>query len=438
MEFSHALILNKTSGLCQSYPRHSFIKGKTKRIVVYFSTMEEQKLIFDGKIDALAIMQKAKRFVHIFLVKHLPSHFVFHNYDHAEQTVAVAQDFSGKAMLPLEDELALLLAAWFHDVGYVEGRKDHEERSVDIFQDFQKVESLPKKLTDSVIELILSTKEDAQTESLQQKILHDANWAWLGRKRFFRRGSLLRLERERCEGKTYTLQDWNEYLLELQLKQTFYTAWAKEEFDTRKNKNIAKQRENLLDAEKKTTRKITGKDFGRGVDTLYRVTLRNHINMSTIADGKANMIISINTLVLSILITAAAAAMSAGSFTIDDNLSVFVPTLILMITALSAIIFAVFSAIPKVAGVDFTMSDVKENKVSLLFFGNFLRVSEPEFVNYLNDLKTDQESLYDDLSHDLYNLGRVLEKKYRLLNISYRVFVGGLVLSVLSFLLLCI
>ena len=94
-----------------------------------------------------------------------------------------------------------------------------------------------------------------------------------------------------------------------------------------------------------------------------------------------------------------------------------------------------FSALPKVAGEEFTKEDVKQHKVSLLFFGNFLRISKPKFVSHLRDLKKDQELLYDDLSRDLYNLGGVLQKKYRLLNISYRIFIGGLVASFIAFLL---
>ena len=54
----------------------------------------------------------------------------------------------------------------------------------------------------------------------------------------------------------------------------------------------------------------------------------------------------------------------------------------------------------------------------------------------MSNLKIDQEELYNDLSRDLYNLGLVLRKKYRLLTISYNVFVGGLVLSVLVFLII--
>jgi hypothetical protein len=158
------------------------------------------------------------------------------------------------------------------------------------------------------------------------------------------------------------------------------------------------------------------------------------MNLSSIADGKANMIISINTLVLSILITAASAGFSMTDIGQSGNLKFAIPIIVLMVTSLTAIIFGVLSAMPKVSGQEFSLEDVREHKVSILYFGNFLKIGKGEFVDYLRELKEDQEILYDDLSRDLYNLGAVLRKKYRLLSIAYRVFVGGLALSVLTFL----
>ncbi len=225
-------------------------------------------------------------------------------------------------------------------------------------------------------------------------------------------------------------------MLDKLVTQKFYTAAGQDRFTGRLVKNIARQRDLTNQAQTKTTRKKTGKDFGRGVDTLYRVTLRNHINLSRIADGKANMIISINTVVLSIIITAGAFGFSLEQFSIQASLTYIIPVLMLMATALATIVIAVLSAIPKVVTDDFTIEDVKAHKVSILFFGNFLRLSKDDFVEHLRELKRDEEVLYDDLSRDLYNLGAVLQRKYRLLSISYRVFIAGMILSFLAFVIL--
>ncbi|MDX1667106.1 MAG: DUF5706 domain-containing protein, partial [Saprospiraceae bacterium] len=291
-----------------------------------------------------------------------------------------------------------------------------------------------EEMMQKVERLILSTTPGRDPETTLEKILHDANWSFLGRKRFERRGRLLRLEIENTEGKKYDLYDWSKKMLDMQVGKKFYTAWAVDEYSKRKNKNIAQQREYIVKARKRTIRKKTGKNFGRGVDTVYRVTLRNHINLSSIADGKANMIISINTVILSILITVGSAGFSMQSLSIDENLKFIIPILVLMLGSLTAIVFAVLSAIPKVSGARLNKADLLKEEASLLYFGNFLQLEKEEFVKYLRDLKEDQEVLYDDLSRDLYNLGKVLNKKYRLLTIAYRTFVIGLAASVLSML----
>jgi predicted metal-dependent HD superfamily phosphohydrolase len=378
------------------------------------------------------LQEEVQQYVYEYLSTHLPSSFVFHDYTHAEEVAEVAEELAEAAELSEQDKATLFLAAWFHDTGYCEGKDEHEVQSVEIFKQFAAHRIDPLINREAVQQLILSTKHNIQPESRLEKLLHDANYAYLGRKRFARRGRLLRLEEEAIQGKKFSLYDWQQHMLELQLETKFYTPEGHTAFAKRKNKNIASQREDIVKARKTTVRKKTGKDFGRGVDTIYRVTLRNHINLSSIADGKANMIISINTLVLSILITAGSAGFSLST-SIQENLGYIIPVLILMLTSLVAITFAVFSAIPKVSGQDFTEEDVKQHKVSLLYFGNFLKLEKREFVGYLRDLKEDQEVLYDDLSRDLYNLGMVLRKKYRLLTYAYRTFVGGLVLSFLVF-----
>lgn len=378
------------------------------------------------------ITQKAEGYIRQLLAEKLSTDYVFHNYDHAQEVAGQCEEMAEYADLPEEESEDLILAGWFHDVGYIDGADGHEKRSAEIAREFLKEENHPENRVERIEKLILSTHPDEKPTTDLQQLLHDATWSFLGRKRFFRRGELLLLEKETLRGSKQSLEKNDKELLELILSERFLTAAGREEYATRKNKNIAKQRNNIVKSQKKTVRRKTGKDFGRGVDTLYRTTLRNHIDLSSIADGKANMIISINTLVLSILITVSTTELSFSNLSGSDNLYLLAPIVVLMLTSLSTIIFAVFSAMPKASGNTFKEDDVKRHKVSLLFFGNFLQIPKERFVDHLNSLKENQELLYDDLSKDLYNLGMVLKKKYHLLNISYTLFVGGLVLSLLT------
>ncbi len=381
------------------------------------------------------ITEQARDYVQSQMLEKLSPNFVFHNFEHTEELTEVCASLSEAAGLPEEERTVLLLAATFLDAGYTRQTEAFQDASAEMAAEYLKQQGRGVEEIQAVTALLqhFARKEPASTLA---KMLHDAYWSFLGRKRFFRRGDLLRLEWEAVKGETYSLYEWNEKLLDIQLETKYYTPWAQEAFTKRRNKNIADQREEIAKAHRQTVRKKTGKDFGRGVDTIYRVTLRNHINLSSIADGKANMIISINTLVLSILLTAGSASFSLATFSNTDNLFFIIPVILLMLSSLAAIVFAVFSAIPQTAGVEFTREDVKQHRVSLLYFGNFLKLERDEFIEYLRDLKEDQEVLYDDLSRDLYNLGAVLKRKYRLLTIAYRIFVAGLVISVSVFLVM--
>ena len=369
------------------------------------------------------------------LLTHLPSTYLFHNFEHAREVVGVVQKLAKSSDLSSSEREDLVLAAWFHDLGYIRQRKQHQQASAALARQFLEDKGYEEERIVRIEQLIQSSQATEEPSDLSERILHDARWSFLGRKRFFRKGRLLLLENEQVDGLSYTQQERQKILLDLQLETPFYTPWANERYYARRIKNISSQRENFLKAQEKTRRRKTGKNFGRGIDTLYRITLRNHINLSSIADGKANMIISINTLVLSILVTAGTAGLSMENLTMASNFYIVAPIIVLMFSSLLAIIFAVLSAIPKVEGTNFAEQDIRQHKVSLLFFGNFLQLDKEKYVDHLRVLKKDQELLYDDLTRDLYNLGKVLKKKYTLLTMAYRIFMGGLITTVVVFLL---
>jgi len=71
--------------------------------------------------------------------------------------------------------------------------------------------------------------------------------------------------------------------------------------------------------------------------------------------------------------------------------------------------------------------------VNLLFFGNFQQMLFDDFNNSMRDLIKDRDFIYDSLTKDLYFLGKVLDRKYKLLSVTYQIFMAGIIISVLSF-----
>ena len=162
----------------------------------------------------------------------------------------------------------------------------------------------------------------------------------------------------------------------------------------------------------------------RGVSDMFRTSYRTHIELSAIADNKSNIMISINGIIISIVI-------ASISPKIDSNPWLLIPTAILLLTCLGSLVYAVLSARPRVSNATITLEDVRANRANILFFGNFHTLSKEDYVTGMEELMQDIPTMI--IRRDIHGLGKVLTKKYQLLRISYNVFMIGLVLSVLSF-----
>ena len=88
---------------------------------------------------------------------------------------------------------------------------------------------------------------------------------------------------------------------------------------------------------------------------------------------------------------------------------------------------------PKVPLGKFTKQDVTNKKVNLLFFGNFYNMDYQAYEDGMWEMIKSKEYLYGSLMKDFYNLGVVLSKKYKYLRICYSVFMYGIILAILSF-----
>lgn len=382
------------------------------------------------------IIIKVREYIEELLKENLKPEFLYHNINHTLEVYNNCSDIADGLELTGKEKEILLLAALFHDTGFVNKYDGHEEEGAKIAEDLLGNEKYPQENISEIKKLILSTKKEVKPSDKLEEIMHDADIAHIGKKGFFRKGDFLRLELEKIKNKSYSDMDWAKMQLDFLSSNKFYTVYAAEKFETRHAKNINRQRKIIANIKKEEVNVSTGKYIGRGIDTLYRTTFRNHINLSEIADGKANMMISINTIILSVIITLAASGLTLSQQFFIENFRFTFPVFTLMIGSLASVIFAILSAKPNVTKGKINIEDLEKSKKSILFFGNFVMLEMEKFIEGIKKLKHDQSILYDSMSVDLYYLGKVLSKKYRLLSYSYIIFMSGLVVSVLSFILI--
>ena len=177
---------------------------------------------------------------------------------------------------------------------------------------------------------------------------------------------------------------------------------------------------------KKKKDKPTTLGSSRGIETMFRTSYRVHQDLVGLADAKANIMISVNGLIISI--TLAALAPRIGGLPL-----LVLPVSILLLGCLIALVYAVLAARPRVSSQPLTLDDIDRNDANILFFGNFANLSESDFVEGMRDLMLTPDHLYINMVRDLYGLGQVLKKKFHLLRISYTVFMIALILGVGGF-----
>ncbi|WP_116108257.1 Pycsar system effector family protein [Lewinella sp. IMCC34191] len=378
------------------------------------------------------VLDRAAEYVRQLFNHHLDPMYLFHNFAYSQEIADKAELLATIAKVDDHTKLLLQIAGLFYPVGYIDGPENFTERSAEELRKFSREEGLE---LNGAEQWIIAVPEADNDSEQNVRLLHDAVWNWLGRKRYDRRSDLLQLEREAIDGKEGDPVVFGNDMQAFLLNFDYLTDAGKQEFDKRRRKNVAKQQSSNYKIQQKEVKAKTGKNFGRGIDTMYRTAFRNHINLSRIADDKANMMISINTIILSILIAVSGAGLSFFEDLFFTSPEFLAPIIILLMSSLTAVVFAVFSARPKVTEYRIKKTSLLESKeASLLYFGNFLKIEKSDFIKYLSEMKMNQDSLYDDLARDLYDLGQVLHRKYLLLTISYNTFIGGLALAVITFL----
>lgn len=381
-------------------------------------------------IDQYPLVGKAASFVAALFKNELSNKYVYHNFNHTRETAEAAANAAAYYQLNEKKVYQLLLAAWFHDTGYTKTYEGHEEVSQQIAREFLQNQEVEEKDIRAVEDLIASTKGGHEPQNLLEEIMHDADRLSIGKKRFFRKAELLRIEWEMFLDNHYTEKEWAQEQLNFIIANNFYTEYFRREFGSRREKNIEKQRSQLDKTKKKRKKNLDPK---RGTETMYRATYRNHINLSSIADNKANMMISINTIIMSVIITVVGGSFTLSETAFVENLRYTIPICTLLLGALGSVIFAIISARPNVTEKKVNIEKIRNKQSSVLFFGNFSNMKLPDFISNMDELRQSKELLYDNMTIDLYYLGLVLTQKYKLLRISYNIFMFALILAVLAF-----
>jgi len=387
------------------------------------------------------LIEKARQYAESVFEDKAFLHRPFHNLKHTIDVVEAGEEIATHCELTPDEVESVLIAAWLHDVGYVEGATDHEQKSADTAERLLRSWGAPPRKIMAVIEAILATRMPQSPESMVAKVLCDADLYHLSSDKCIEKSEKLREEWNMTGEKILDDGAWLQTNLDFMESHRYHTPYGRSVLQKRKKKNVKKLRqklhpdegdkrvEELVDENIKLRSKLEKAKIlkpDRGIETMFRTTSTNHLMLSQMADNKANILITINSIILSVVVSVLVRKL-------EENPRLVVPTILLVIVCLATTVFAILATRPNISRGRFTREDIKNKSTNLLFFGNFHAMNIEDYEWSMKEMMKDGDYLYGSLIKDIYYLGIVLGKKYRYLRIAYNIFMFGFVAAIISF-----
>lgn len=380
------------------------------------------------------LLEKTEKYITHLLSERMNNDFLFHNLIHTRKIVEKAKDLLEAEQTAEVQKDEVLVATWFLFSGFANDYENHIAESCSLAENYLGGNNWDEDKIKKIRTMIEVAWNDDTPTNKQQEIIKDARTSFYAAEDFEELLGLLRMEMESLNQDPPEIQEWRKQFIEVMRTQhRYYTDHAKENWQSQKEANVLDligSAAKVVKTEKKERLKAKLKDErpGRAIQSLYRIQLRNHIKLSDIADTKANILLSVNAIIISLLM-----ANLIPKLGLPSNSYLIYPTVIFVICSIASMIMSVLATRPKIENKDVVENEIQEKNKNFLFFGNFNTMKPQDFKEKIREIIKDTDTIYDSLTMDLYYLGKVLQKKYRLLRWTYTVFIVGIILSVLAF-----
>jgi len=390
-------------------------------------------------MEYTALLLDAEDYVRQYIARNAKPELYYHNLEHITHAVAAAKQIADHYQLPEDAYTTVVTAAWFHDLGYYAGdRLGHEETSAGLAAGYLEQKGADAAMINAVTGCIRATKMPQEPANRLEAIVCDADLFHLGTADFDAFNKQMRKEEEEVLQKRISKEAWRNSTILLLQHHRYHTDYCRLLLNDKKQENLekllAKQQEKAAEPVISATGdniepsgKKNPKDPGRGIETMFRITSTNNQRLSDMADNKAQILITVNSIILSAIITLLLRKLDA-----KDPL--VYPTFLILSTAVVTMVVGILATRPSLPNGIFTQDEVDSKKINLLFFGNFYRMHLDEYASGMRKVMGDKDFLYDTLIKDVFSQGVVLGRKYKLLRLAYNIFMFGIIFSVIGFL----
>jgi hypothetical protein len=400
-----------------------------------------------------SLIKLSARAIRLYMEK-ADDRLFYHNLAHTGRLLESANRMNEHFRLDDKNYFIVCAALWLYDLELISSDNGEINRTTlsDGLLDSLEVNDDERA---EIKNCILAANGLRQPVTLNEKIVCDAVFFYLGSPYFSEYNKLRRKETEAMTGEKIRGVVWRSGTVSLLQNHQFQTSFCQELLNKTKEENL--KRITSLHGEKHLNKhphfenhhqknnlndppdirhdqhilhppgwKYKSKHHLSGVETVFRNSSSNHLNLSVMADNKAFIMISVNSILISLGI-----GLIIGKFVLIPKL--FIPTVLLLFVNVFTIIYSVLATRPGLMKGKFTMEDVQNKKVDLLFFGNFFKMPLVDFEYGMKQMMDDSDFLYDNLIRDIYAQGQILGRKFRLLRSSYNIFMYGTATVVVAY-----
>lgn len=174
-----------------------------------------------------------------------PLTLAFHNYQHTEEVVEALWEIGANTRLRTDEMEVVLIAGWFHDVGYCAKYRGHEDESKRRALAFLSWNDYPEEKTEKVLACIEATRFPQRPGSRLEEVLCDADLYHLSALYYLFKANLLRQEWEHHRHQVFTEEEWAKHNLRFLLRHAYFTPYGRKELRQGKERNISSIRSSL-------------------------------------------------------------------------------------------------------------------------------------------------------------------------------------------------
>lgn len=164
--------------------------------------------------------------------------FTYHNLSHVKNVVKTAEKIGAGCQLDMHEVELLKISAWFHDIGHLINKEDHELKSVKMAKYFLEQINYPTNKIDSVTKCIMATDLNIEPTNILEMIIKDADLSHLGSSKYIEYGDNLfeeNINRKICSPDYF---GWIQSSINFFNKHQYFTSYAKNLYEKQKAINL--------------------------------------------------------------------------------------------------------------------------------------------------------------------------------------------------------